>query len=398
MDNICHTLAGLALAEAGLKQRTRLGVATLLLGANLPDVDALAYFRDPLFALSFRRGWTHGVLAMAVLPPLLALAVLGWDRVVRRSRPSLPPARPREILLLAALAVVSHPLLDLLNTYGVRLLMPFSGRWFYGDALFIVDPWLWIIFVGGVVLALRHEGAGRRDATRPARVALGVAGLYILAMVGSGIAARRIVRAEAAAEGVSFARQMAGPVPLDPTRRDVVLDLAGGYRTGSFTWLRVPHLSLGDSIPTGFDSPAARAAAATPAGALFLRWSRFPAATVEPRGSGPLVLLRDLRYARAAGPSWAAVQIAVPDGGGGERPAGIPEPQDQRANGGRGGGLLACPEPLPPFARWSYQQRRSAGLTPRPPPPAPPPPARPPAWPGGRTAAAADRSRCRSPA
>ena len=34
--------------------------------------------------------------------------------------------------------------MDVLNSYGVRLLMPFSGRWFYGDALYIVDPWLYL--------------------------------------------------------------------------------------------------------------------------------------------------------------------------------------------------------------------------------------------------------------
>ena len=31
--------------------------------------------------------------------------------------------------------------------------MPFSDRWFYGDTLFIVDPWLWLILGGAVMLA-----------------------------------------------------------------------------------------------------------------------------------------------------------------------------------------------------------------------------------------------------
>jgi len=39
MDNVCHTLVGAALGEAGLKRRTRFGSVTLMLSSNLPDVD-----------------------------------------------------------------------------------------------------------------------------------------------------------------------------------------------------------------------------------------------------------------------------------------------------------------------------------------------------------------------
>jgi hypothetical protein len=36
MDNLCHTLTGAALAEAGLKHRTRFASAALMIAANLP--------------------------------------------------------------------------------------------------------------------------------------------------------------------------------------------------------------------------------------------------------------------------------------------------------------------------------------------------------------------------
>ncbi|MDH3571787.1 MAG: metal-dependent hydrolase, partial [Gemmatimonadota bacterium] len=142
MDPVCHTLVGASLAESGLKRRTALGTATLLLAANLPDIDVLAYAYGPVSALWFRRGVTHGVLAWLLLPLLLTLGVLAWDRIVRR-RGSRTPTEPviwPQVLFLAFVGVASHPLLDLLNTYGIRLLMPFSDRWFYGDTLFILDP------------------------------------------------------------------------------------------------------------------------------------------------------------------------------------------------------------------------------------------------------------------
>src|SRR6478672_163897 len=75
MDNLCHTLIGAALGEAGLKRRTGLGNATLMIASNLPDVDVLI-FATGTPAVAFRRGWTHGILADALLPLLLTGAML----------------------------------------------------------------------------------------------------------------------------------------------------------------------------------------------------------------------------------------------------------------------------------------------------------------------------------
>lgn len=311
MDNLCHTLAGAALAEAGLRRRTPLAVPTLLIGANLPDLDALAYLRDPLFALTFRRGLTHGVLAMAVLPVMLAALMLGWDRLVRRN-PAARAAFPA-LLAVAAVAVLSHPLLDLLNTYGVRLLIPFSGQWFHGDALFIVDPFLWLLFgVGAGVSAWRRaRGAGVSAAEQPARAALAIAAGYAVVMALSGLIGRGIVRSEAAAAGVTpVGEMMVAPLLLDPFERSVIVTTRGGYRRGSFRWLGSPHLSLDSAlVPRGLDTPRVVAAAASPAGAAFLAWSRFPAAVVR-SADPPVVRFYDLRYAGPEG-GWAAVDVPV---------------------------------------------------------------------------------------
>ena len=234
MDNLTHTLTGVALSKAGLERRTPLALPTLLVAANLPDLDALAYLRDPLFALTFRRGWTHGVLAIAVLPLLLAGIMLGWDRMVRlRRRPGAPPASPRGLLVVGAIGVLSHPLLDLLNTYGVRLLMPFSGRWFYGDTLFIIDPWLWGLLVGGTTVSIWRSERGAAQRRRPAQLALALAGCYVAVMFGLGMAARVGAAGEAAASGLRPVRIMAAPVQVDPRWRAMVFDLGDGIGRGA---------------------------------------------------------------------------------------------------------------------------------------------------------------------
>ena len=176
MDNITHTLVGAALGHAGLKRRTPLALTTLIIGANLPDVDGITYFTGG--ALAFRRGWTHGILAMVVLPFLLTGAVVLGDRVLRRrARPDVEPARPREVLLLAFAAILLHPFLDFLNTYGVRFLMPFRNTWFYGDAWNIADLWVWLALGMGVGLSswLDRHGRPPRTADRPALGALALA-------------------------------------------------------------------------------------------------------------------------------------------------------------------------------------------------------------------------------
>src|SRR5690606_8078623 len=100
----------------------------------------------------------------------------------------LPPADPRALLLLSALSIVTHPVLDWMNVYGVRWLMPFDGTWFYGDALFIVDPWIWGALAVGVVAARRRwrRGDAPRVARRPAILALGAVTAYIAGMYTLG--------------------------------------------------------------------------------------------------------------------------------------------------------------------------------------------------------------------
>ena len=159
MDPVAHTLVGAALAETGLKRVSRYATATLLIGANLPDVDGIASFWGSDTALHLRRGWTHGVLGLIVLPLLLAGVMWLWNRWRGRPMSDPPLFRMKTVIGLSFLSVWLHPFLDWLNTYGVRLLMPFDGRWFYGDTLFIVDPWVWLLAAAGVVLA---RSASRR--------------------------------------------------------------------------------------------------------------------------------------------------------------------------------------------------------------------------------------------
>ena len=313
MDNLCHTLVGAALGKAGLQKRTPLATATLLLGANLPDVDVLAYAWDADTALAFRRGWTHGVLALALWPFLLTGMMLAWDRLVRRARrPDAPPADPRGLLLLSTISILSHPLLDWLNNYGMRWLMPFRDVWFYGDTLFIVDPWIWAaLAAGGLWSRARFRSGGPRP-ERPARIALMAVAVYILVLAASQLAARAVVRESLGGERIGHL--MAGPQPATPFRRQVVAEVGDGYALGTVDWLRKPKFQAGDPprVAVGADHPAVAAASRTRKGAIFLHWARFPFFLVEERPGSTLVYMMDARYTLEPGEGFGGAVVVVP--------------------------------------------------------------------------------------
>ncbi|MEO1084814.1 MAG: metal-dependent hydrolase [Acidobacteriota bacterium] len=367
MDPLTHTFLGGALAESGLKRRSALATATLMLGANLPDVDVLSYVWGSDAALGFRRGWTHGVLAMVVWPFVLTLLMLAVDRWLRRRRSDPgPPADPRQLLLLYAVAIWSHPLLDWLNTYGVRVLMPFRGDWFYGDALFIIDPWVWLMLggvlflahstsrralvawavlgalltavvwlgsgpfpwarfvwlaaVAGLVVARRFE---LTDARRRAlaRSALAAAALYAAGMVAlTGWTAERVRGALDDAGIVAVGPLMVGPDRIDSLARRVVVPAEGAYRFGSYHPLREPAWRLeaerpllaSDGIRVDASELVERARGAHCVHGM-VNWLRYPFYEVDPEpDGGATVYLLDARYTRdraTRGIGGAAVQL-----------------------------------------------------------------------------------------
>ena len=105
-------------------------------------------------------------------------------------------------LLSLAIGIFSHVLFDFFNSYGVRWLMPFSDRWFYCNALFIIDVWLWLVLGLGVWLSHRRDRRGEPNARRPAIMASLAALIYTGLMIYGSAAAERIAASEIAARGL----------------------------------------------------------------------------------------------------------------------------------------------------------------------------------------------------
>ena len=301
MDNLTHSLIGAALGQASLKRKTGLAMPALIIAANLPDIDAACFFwLDGTEHLGFRRGITHGPIAMALLPLLLAGALWGYDRwqAQRGTRPEVRlPVRFGWLLGLSVIGCLSHPLFDWFNNYGVRFLEPFSSQWFYGDVLFIIDPWIIAALGGAIWLSRRRERGGNNTWSRPTRTA----GLWVSLYIAFNFAFSYLMVHDLQYDGPS--EKVANPVPIAFWRREVLWRDEGWMDQPQRreTYGKYDYSLFGGEIassevrhgPTNMTDPRiAQWAKGDAQAEAFLFWSRMPVAQVGPKG----ILLKDQRF------------------------------------------------------------------------------------------------------
>jgi inner membrane protein len=179
LDNITHSLVGLVAADGVLALRARwssargtapvdrppssaLAGATLLvsvLANNAPDLDFLYRRITPgkLGYLLHHRGHTHTLLAALPLAVLSLAVTSAW---LRWRHERLRLAEYGFLLGVATFGGWLHVLFDFSNNYGVHPFWPLDDHWYYGDAIFIVEPWL-IVLLAGVALGARQSKAAR---------------------------------------------------------------------------------------------------------------------------------------------------------------------------------------------------------------------------------------------
>lgn len=359
MDNLTHTLVGLAAAKAGLERLSPGATAVCMLAANAPDADIIATFGGSWFYLKHHRGITHsivGTLAIALLIPLLFYAA---DRAIARLRARPPRVRLRGLVIASLLLSASHPLMDWTNNYGVRPLLPWSGRWFYGDLVFIIDPWLWlslggasflltaktrwrtigwgalallatvvfvvlplrvgmtypvasralwIVWLACLIVAHRRQVAPRLGRALAVAALVFVVGYWGVLSVLHGRAvtrARMIAEAQAAPAQERLLRVAAMPSLADPSLWRVLAETdRATYRFDTSLLARVETEAAAPIALTRFEKPqgqdaelVARAASDERA-EIFLDFARFYATRIEPQNCAEelLVQFADLRF------------------------------------------------------------------------------------------------------
>ncbi|MFY9618892.1 MAG: metal-dependent hydrolase [Pyrinomonadaceae bacterium] len=157
MDPFTHTLVGLTAAKAGLKRLSPLATTVCMLAANSPDSDVVVGFvTDRWTYLHHHRGITHSIVGVIALAFIVPAIVWVGERIWARLRGNQPRTRYRGLLLASLIMTATHPLMDWTNNYGVRPFLPWINRWFYGDLVFIVDPYILLLIGGAAFLATRR--------------------------------------------------------------------------------------------------------------------------------------------------------------------------------------------------------------------------------------------------
>jgi membrane-bound metal-dependent hydrolase YbcI (DUF457 family) len=331
LDNFTHTLFGLTVARTPLARAGRGTMAALLLSSNAPDIDIVTLAGGPVSYLKWHRGPTHGPLGIVGLGVITAgLVWIGrrWfdeRRAAHAPRPAQIADQNASFAMLVSVSIIGavlHVLMDLPTSYGTRLLSPFDWHWFAIDLMPIIDIYLLVVLVAGLLFGLRSATARRRNA------------LIVLTLMGANYGVRAVAHRQALAVvprlfGPTLAQPcdpvptVQSPVDSWPRTRPPIASLPSGRRclvevaampafTSPFAWRIIARLSNAYELrdldlldprvralrddsegqwrltlryPNVWTSPILQAAT-TRLGQVFLGFSRFPAArsAVDPHG------------------------------------------------------------------------------------------------------------------
>ena len=314
MEPVTHALACLALGQTALNRVSRLTTPMLLVAGLAADLDWLAYLGGPRLFLAAHRTATHSLLSTALIAcgtAALFSACAAARHADRHGTPFFPA------LIVCSAGAVTHLLLDLSNSYGVKLLWPFSGKWYAWDIAPSLDPIVLFLLLAAVLLprllGLVTEEISGRAKIHPGRGSTtALLLLLLLYFAGRALAHQnalalldaRVYHGEAPLRSAAFPLsspwQWAGLVETRDAIEQVPVPLSGAFDSEAAR----PHFKPADS-------PALEISRQTPAAQAFLAFARFPFATQEETSAGYLIEIRDLRFAAAPPADTLAEVLAI---------------------------------------------------------------------------------------
>jgi membrane-bound metal-dependent hydrolase YbcI (DUF457 family) len=309
MEPVTHLLTSLSVARAGQRHLPRYGTAIILAAGAAPVLDYASYFGGASAFLRLHRAVLHSVLGAA----LVACATAGvfWtidrQRVKREAdRRARPPLGFVPALIAALLGVGAHLLLGVASGVGVDLLWPFTPRRYAWNLLTNLDPWILILFLAGLLIPELLRLISEEIGERKKRVRGRTAAIIALAVFACYVGARAVLHSRAV--GVLMSSDYKKQTPLsgdafpfsssplewrgvavtDNTIEEVLVPLATGAQFD-------PDRGLTQYKPQ--PSPALTAGQAAFSTRLYLKYARFPLASIAPREDGFRFEVHDLQFA-----------------------------------------------------------------------------------------------------
>ncbi len=272
MDIVTHGMMGVVVA-APLFESNPLAACGVALGSALPDLDALSRVFGKRAFLRSHQTVTHSI------PVILACGVVvGFAS-------SLSGLDGPEIAIGLVAGMLLHIFLDVCNTYGITLLLPFSRRRICLEWVFFIDAFVLVATVVALVVVIAQTlRSGQAGSLVPA-VYAGVLAAYFL---GRGLLRRRAGRL-AAVGTLSLMPSALIPWTYLGCARDgddVLVFCLNGVTGRMSEQKRVPIL----------DADWTDLLATVPEVKVMRRLSpAYHVVSVKPRGGATELLLRDLR-------------------------------------------------------------------------------------------------------
>ena len=308
----------------------------MCLAAEAPDLDIFGNFGGPAFGFGHHRGFTHSFLGAFLVSGLVvgfmyliwrSGLVAGLKSLVGRvlGRKAQYNLQPQWGLLyaLAYLACMSHILLDFTNNYGIRPLWPFSEKWYSWDIVFIVEPVLLVLLIGGLALpalfSLINEeiGAGAKGPKGRAAAILALLGVCFTWGVRD-YEHRRAVNALDARlyRDADPLRVSAFPAMLNPFQWYGVVETTNFFATMPVDSL-VPEVDPQGQMDIRYkpeETSITIAAKKSYLGRFYFDWAQYPITETDKLESGGYVVrFRDLRFEyfsrRGRNPLGAGVEL-----------------------------------------------------------------------------------------
>jgi inner membrane protein len=298
MDPLTHVVFNIAASRAGLNKVTRLATPMLIVAGVAADLDWLTALAGPRAFLQGHRTITDSLCGAFVIAILTALCFT----IATRKHPSLPVKFLRA-LFVGATGAALHVLLDLTNSYGVKLLWPFNQKWYAWDSVVQFDLIILVILAAGILFPMLFRLVG--DEIGAQKKTKGVfSAAFAIALVCTYVGGRYILHERAVTLASSRLYNGAPPLAVGAFPNSPSPFHWAGVIITESTLLRadVPVIiGLYDPFTAKpfykpEESPALDVARASSTATLFLSFARFPRATVERTDRGFHIEITDMRF------------------------------------------------------------------------------------------------------
>lgn len=281
MDFLTHGLTGAALARFFYgKVRPLVAIITLVIGATMPDYDSVVRFWSMTDFLEFHRGISHSLVGVTVAAIILASIMKAIFR----------DAGYLKLFVLALTGGLSHIFLDMINSYGTQLFMPFTRYRYAWDLVMIIDPFITV----SLILALALSVIFKRRRVLFCGIAIALILTYVgLRAVCHAIAVGTVEKF--ALPGEKVVASGAYPEILTPFEWLYVIETDSHYYTGEV------HILKGETRPNPAytklpEDEIVQVAKKAKTAEVFLRFAKYPYLNYHREGDRWVVTWRDLRY------------------------------------------------------------------------------------------------------